>query len=180
MILDNTQWIRLQKTVQQALPFFKTYNLYPEIIKSFERVSDASLYELQQIRTYDDWPIFLGNVKEEDKSNLLADLAMILNFANGVRGIDWPYYSSKENHYQELMKEFKENLKKNEEWRKSWGINHTFFGKYSVGSFLHIDPNLYGKGVWYSKKVDFDNGKYKKEIGLVVSEKDYVPISVEF
>jgi len=180
MILDNTQWIRLQKTVKSALPFFKEYNLYPNAIGIFEKIADSSLYELQQIRTYDDWPTFVGDTNEENKSDCLMDLAIILNFANGVRSIDWPYYTSKENHYQELMKEFKENLKKNEEWYKSWGISHTFFGKYSTQSFLHIDPDLYGKGIWYTHKVIFEDGKYKKGVGLVVSEREYVPISVEF
>ena len=174
MILDNTQWIRLQKTVQDALPFFKTYNLFPEVIKSFEKVSGASLYELQQIRTPDDWPKFLEDLKEDER----ISLALIVNFANGYRDIDWPYWSSE--NYDKWTGEFKDNLSKGEEWSKSWVLNHEIFIKCTTKSFLHIDPSLYGKGIWYSRQSELGDGKKHEEWGLVISERNYVPISVEF
>ena len=175
MILDNTQWIRLQKTVQEALPFFKTYNLYPEIIKSFEKVSDASLYELQQVRRYEDWPVFLKDLKESE----MAPIEMVINFTNGKAGsIDWPWWDDED--YDKLTKEFFSNLESGNEWSKSWSLKHTLFGSYIVKSFLHIDPSLYGKGIWYSHKTILDDGKYHKEWGLVISKKNFVPISVEF
>lgn len=174
MILDNTQWITLQKTVQKALPFFRTYKLFPEVIKSFERVSGASLYELQQIRTVDDWPKFLEDLKEDER----VSLALIVNFANGYRDIDWPYWSSE--NYDKWTGEFKDNLSKGEEWSKSWVLNHEIFIKRTIKSFLHIDPSLYGKGIWYSRQSELGDGAKHEEWGLVISEINYVPISVEF
>ena len=171
MILNTDQWIRLQTNVKEALPWFQKYDLFPGRRVVFEKISDSTLHELQQIRKVDDWSIFLKDISEENR----IELECIINFANGRKSIDWSDFSD---NYRELKDDFLLHLECKEEYKKGWKVRHNYFGlKFDSTSFIHYDlkDRSYNGMVWVCQ-----NSNKNETWGIAISEKEYVPISVEF
>ena len=179
MILDFTQWTRLQNNVKKALPFFKEYGLYGNIMESLERIADTSVHQLSQFKKVKDWnssnPFFSG-IDDKD----IVPLEMIINFANGVRSMDRPVLSTK--NCTECDEKIEIALEKNEDWVYGWTMENEFIYKSTSNNYVHTDMSVYGKAVWYEHEGIFKDKNIKpvKQRGIVISKTEYIPISVEF
>ena len=179
MILDFTQWTRLQNNVKKALPFFKEYGLYGNIMESLERIADTSVHQLSQFKIRGDWNHLTQFFSGIDKDNLIP-LEMIINFANGVRSMDRPVLSTK--NCTECDEKIEIALEKNEDWVYGWTMENEFIYKSTSNNYVHTDMSVYGKAVWYEHEGIFKDKNIKpvKQRGIVISKTEYIPISVEF
>ena len=169
MILNTTQWLKLQDNIKKALPFFEKYLLFGEGITTFKKIVNSTLYQLQQVRKYEDWDKFLEDIPKEKK----LEPELVINFANSTSNIDWP--SRTEDRTKEERPLYKA-LESKENYEKGWRLHHNIFGfKFDAVTRIHYNTEQYD-GIVYihytSDKVD--------SWGIMISENEYIPISVEF
>ena len=88
MILDCTQWKRLQDQISEALSWFRGKNLLKDHLDSLEKLSGSTLHEVMQIRDRRSYEAFMTGVENP------LPLDMVINFANPARPIPFPGVTS--------------------------------------------------------------------------------------
>ena len=179
MILDFTQWTRLQNNVKRALPFFIEYYIHENLMKYVKRIADTYVHQLSQFKKVKDLIIcnlFFSVMDDND----FVPLEMIINFANGVRSMDRPVLSAKS--CDECDEKIRIALEKNEDWVYGWTMENDFIYKSTSKNHIHTSISVYGKIVWYEHEGIFKDKDIKpvKQKGIVISKTEYIPVSVEF
>lgn len=174
MLFNFTQWERLQECVSVSKDWFKENGLFKQGLPTFEKIAESTLHELSQIRKFDDWYTFLEDIPEENR----LPPRLIVNFVNCINVIDWP-----DSERTKFLKELKDNIATETEYSKIWIVHHNLFAidRY-YKTFIDYNPNKYGGIVLISTNVcDKDGNDTGKDTwGIMCSNRNYVPISVDF
>lgn len=155
MILNCTQWQRLQDNVREALPWLEKKGLLKDHLETLKRIADASLHDIMQVRTYEDWDSFNSQVPNP------LPLEMVMNFGNWTNYIPFPSNLETISSCLLTLEE-----KGYVGWIKNW-----MFGdkrKYS----LHRTQKIFGGMIFLHDET--------KPIGIMVADRKYIPISIEF
>ena len=159
MILNCTQWQRLQDNVREALPWFEKKGLLKDHMDSLEKLSGSTLHEVMQIRDRRSYEVFMAAAENP------LPLDMVINFANPARPIPFPGVTA------DRIRPVLDKLEKDGfvSWKFSrWTERITFS--------LHRNesPVMLG-GIIFTRCADHDDG-----MGIMVSDRLYIPISVGF
>lgn len=159
MILDCTQWKRLQEQISEALPWFRGKNLLKDHLGSLEKLSGSTLHEVMQIRDRRSYEVFMTGVENP------LPLDMVINFANPARPIPFPGVTS------DRVRPVLDKLEK--DGYVSWEFSR-WTERIAFSLHRNESPDMPG-GIIFTRCADHDD-----RMGIMVSDRLYIPISVEF
>ena len=165
MILDFTQWTRLHQHICDAMNWFQEKGLFKGYFDTFRKIASSTTHELSQIREYGDWDKFLEDIPKDNR----LPLEFIVNFGNYSRTIDWPQSDKSR---LDMEKELADALANGEDKWNNWVNHYTMFGGFDIYTGYHYDPNTFGGIVFIWLKDD--------KTGIMVDDRYYIPVSVEF
>lgn len=153
MLLDAQQWFRLQANISYALPFFRQNG----ILKggTLEKISDSTLHQVLQIRKPEDWDEFTKDIENP------LPLGLVMNFANCLHPIPWPWSG---NARRDALYLLSKGQPLNVRWIDLMGEKIT----------LHNNPDIYGIVFMHTET------EHRHDIGIMVSDRLYIPVTVNF
>lgn len=167
MILDAEQWQRLHRNVKQALPWLMEKGLFYGSIGVLQKIASSSLHELYQIRSENDWKKFTEGFPAP------LPLRLVLNFANGMRTVSWPFPSGS-TQQQEVREKFAEGLRTRDGRQVKWTIRHDVW--WTENWLLDYDSEHFGGivNVFTGTMSSFEQS------GIMCADDRYIPCSVDF
>ena len=167
MILDAKQWQRLHSNVKQALPWLMKKGLFYGSIGVLQKIASSSLHELYQIRSENDWKKFTEGFPDP------LPLRLVLNFANGMRTVTWPFPKGS-TQLKEAREKFAEGLRTHDSRQLKWTISYDRL--WSTSWLLDYDSEHFGGivNVFIKTTSSFNYS------GIMCADDRYIPCSVDF